>query len=118
MDITTTIHDTAVVLSVSGRVDAVTAGDFECAINSRISQGNRRIILDFSGLAYISSGGLRILLSTAKKLQHNGDLFILCGLSHEVQKVMNLAGFTSIFSIYTTESEAIAAVLEGTGISR
>jgi anti-sigma B factor antagonist len=114
MDITTTIHDTAAVLSVMGRVDAMTAGDLEGAINGRIEQGDRKIILDFSGLAYISSGGLRVLLATAKRLHNEGDRFVLCGLSVEVQKIMNLAGFTAIFSIYATASDALAAIKDTT----
>ena len=110
MDITTTQHDTAAILSVRGRIDATTAGEFEGAINRRIDNGERRIILDLAGLAYISSGGLRVLLATAKKLHNDGDRFVLCGLSVEVQKVMTLAGFTAIFSIYATESEALEAI--------
>jgi anti-anti-sigma factor len=110
LDITTTTRDTAAILTVKGRVDAFTAGDLESAINAIIDKGNRCVILDFSGLAYISSGGLRILLATAKKLQNDGDLFMLCGLSIEVQKVMNLAGFTAIFSIYASASEALDAI--------
>ncbi|MFZ0005190.1 MAG: STAS domain-containing protein [Methanoregula sp.] len=110
MDITTTTHDTAAILTVKGRVDALTAGDLESAINTIIDKGDRCIILDFSGLTYISSGGLRVLLATAKKLQNNGDRFMLCGLSIDVQKVMNLAGFTAIFSIYSSASEALDAV--------
>jgi len=110
MDITTTKHDTAAILSVRGRIDTITAGEFEGAINSRINNGERRIILDLSGLAYISSGGLRVLLATAKKLHNEGDRLVLCGLSVEVQKVMNLAGFTAIFSIYATVSDALKAI--------
>ena len=112
MDITTTTHDTIAVLSVTGRVDALTAVELEGAINSHIDQGDRKIVLDFTGLAYISSGGLRVLLATAKKLHNQGDRFALCGLSVEVQKIMNLAGFTAIFSIYTTNVEALAALKE------
>ncbi|HVP95963.1 STAS domain-containing protein [Methanoregula sp.] len=117
MDIDTTIHDATAVLSITGRVDAMTAGELEGAINGRIERGDRKIILDFTGLAYISSGGLRVLLATAKKLHNEGDRFALCGLSVEVQKIMNLAGFTAIFSIYTTASDALAAEKE-TKISR
>ena len=117
MEITTTIHDTATILAVTGRVDSTTAGDFESALNATIDEGNRKIILDFTGLAYISSGGLRVLLATAKKLHNNGGRFALCGLSYEVQKVMKLAGFTTIFSIYATPHEA-ADALKGTMTSR
>jgi anti-sigma B factor antagonist len=112
MDITTTTQDAAAILSVTGRVDAMTAGELESAINSRIEMGDRKIVLDFTGLAYISSGGLRVLLATAKKLHNEGDKFALCGLSFEVQKIMSLAGFTAIFSIYATAPDAMAAIKE------
>jgi len=109
MEITTTMHGGATVLAVNGRVDTTTAGDLETAINGLIAEGNRKLLLDFGGVTYISSGGLRVLLATAKKLRNDGDKYALCRLSPEVQKVMKLAGFTSIFSIYNSQDEALAA---------
>jgi len=109
MEITTTKRGDATVLAVNGRVDTTTAGDLETAINLHISGGNRQILLDFAGVTYISSGGLRVLLATAKKLRNDGDWYALCGLLPEVQKVMKLAGFTSIFSIYASPEDALAA---------
>jgi anti-sigma B factor antagonist len=110
MEITTTMHDTVTVLTVTGRVDAMTAGSLETALNNLIAGGSRKIILDFTGLVYISSGGLRVLLATAKTLHNETDRFALSGLSHDVQKIMRLAGFTAIFAIYTTVQEASAAL--------
>jgi anti-sigma B factor antagonist len=109
MEITTTMHDGAMVLAVTGRVDTTTAGDLEAAINLGISNGFRQILLDFGGVTYISSVGLRVLLATAKKLRNDGDRYALCALSMEVQKVLKLAGFTSIFSIYASQEDALAA---------
>jgi anti-sigma B factor antagonist len=109
MEITTTMHDGAMVLAVTGRVDTTTAGDLEAAINLGISNGFRQILLDFDGVTYISSVGLRVLLATAKKLRNDGDRYALCALSMEVQKVLKLAGFTSIFSIYASQEDALAA---------
>ncbi|MFA5332702.1 MAG: STAS domain-containing protein [Methanoregula sp.] len=109
MDITSRIQGTATVLAVAGRVDTTTAGDLESAINSAIGDGHRRLLLEFGGVTYISSGGLRVLLATAKKLRNSDDRYALCNLSPEVFKVMKLAGFTSIFSIYSDEGEALAA---------
>jgi anti-sigma B factor antagonist len=108
MEIITTMHGGATVLAVNGRVDTTTAGDLESAINSLITEGNRRLLLDFGGVTYISSGGLRVLLATAKKLRNDSDRYALCRLSPEVQKVMKLAGFTSIFSIFPSQDEALA----------
>jgi anti-sigma B factor antagonist len=109
MEITTTMHDGAMVLAVTGRVDTTTAGELEASINLGISNGFRQILLDFGGVTYISSVGLRVLLATAKKLRNDGDRYALCALSMEVQKVLKLAGFTSIFSIYASQEDALAA---------
>ena len=108
MEMTTTRYGGAAVLAVSGRVDSMTAGDLEQAINREIGQGHRQILLNFAGVTYISSGGLRVLLATAKKLRSDGDKYALCCLSAEVHKVLKLAGFLSIFSIYLSEGEALA----------
>jgi anti-sigma B factor antagonist len=108
MEITTTTHDEATILALAGRVDTTTAADLEREINRQIESGNRKILLNFSGVTYISSGGLRVLLSAAKKLHNNDDKFALCCLSAEVFKVLKLTGFTSILSVYGSEGEARA----------
>ena len=107
MEITTAHRDNATILSISGRIDTATAPVLEQAINKEIEAGQRRVLLNFSSVSYISSGGLRVLLATAKKLKTPGDKFSICSLSAEVLKVLKLAGFTSIFSIYPSEGEAL-----------
>jgi anti-sigma B factor antagonist len=106
--IKTANHDGNTILSVNGRIDTLTAPELEQAINTEIGLGNKKILLDFSGVSYISSGGLRVLLVTAKKLKNPGDKFGICCLQPEVFKVFTLAGFTSIFSLYPSEREALA----------
>lgn len=108
MEITTTSKDNATLLSLNGRIDTATAPELEQAINKVIDGGQRKVLLDFAGVSYISSGGLRVLLATAKKLKNPGDKFGICALSPEVLKILKLAGFTSIFSIYASEGEALA----------
>ena len=108
MEITTTNKDNATTLSLNGRIDTATAPELEQAINRVIDGGQRKVLLDFAGISYISSGGLRVLLATAKKLKNPGDKFGICALSPEVLKILKLAGFTSIFSIYASEGEALA----------
>lgn len=108
MEITTTSKDNATILSLNGRIDTATAPELEQAINKVIDGGQRKVLLDFAGVTYISSGGLRVLLATAKKLKNPGDKFGICALSPEVLKILKLAGFTSIFSIYASEGEALA----------
>jgi len=109
VEITTANQQEGTVLSVNGRIDTSAAPELEQAITREIGQGNRKILLDFSGVPYISSGGLRVILATAKKLKQPGDKFGLCSLSPEVFKILKLAGFTTIFSIYPSEREALAS---------
>jgi anti-sigma B factor antagonist len=108
LDIITADREEKTVLSIRGRIDTATAPELEQAINRQIESAKRQILLDFSGVTYISSGGLRVLLATAKKLKSPGDRFGLCSLSPEVLKILKLAGFTSIFTIYPSEGEALA----------
>jgi len=109
VEITTAIKENATILTITGRIDTATAPALEQAINREIENGHRSLLLNFSQVTYISSGGLRVLLATAKKLRNTGDRYALCCLAAEVQKVLKLAGFTTIFSIYSTEAEALAA---------
>jgi anti-sigma B factor antagonist len=108
MEITTATREGAIIISVAGRIDTATAPALEQAINKEIEGGNRKVLLNFSAVTYISSGGLRVLLATAKKLKNPGDKYALCALTAEVNKILKLAGFTSIFSIYPSEGEALA----------
>jgi anti-sigma B factor antagonist len=108
LEIATAAHGDGAVLSIAGRIDTVSAPVLEQAVNRSIENGTRKILLDFSGVSYISSGGLRVLLSAAKRLREPGDRFGLCCLPAEVQKIIRLTGFTSIFSIYQSEGEALA----------
>jgi anti-anti-sigma factor len=108
VEITTTNREGATILTIAGRIDTATAPALEQAINQEIEHQHRKILLNFSSVSYISSGGLRVLLATAKKLRNPGDRFALCCLSAEVLKILRLAGFTSLFSIGNSEGEACA----------
>jgi anti-sigma B factor antagonist len=109
MEITKTLNRKVTVLHVSGRVDTSAVPGLDLAIKDALAAGARRVLLDLREVVYISSGGLRILLSTAKKLASGDDRFGLYGLQTEVYKIFKLAGFTSIFSLFASEEDALAA---------
>ena len=109
LEISTSLTEGATVMSVDGRIDASTAPQLEEELNKVIQQGRESILLNFAEVSYISSGGLRVLLKTTKELHKNNGSLILCSLNTDVHKVFKLAGFTSIFKIYSSEEEALAA---------
>ncbi len=102
-------YDEVHVLEVEGRIDAKTASDIEQELNSLKEQHIVKIIIDFSAVNYISSGGLRVFLTALKWAKAgNGDLKLAC-LGKNVEKIFKLAGFTKIFNIFPDVDHAIEA---------
>ena len=98
------------VLAPSGRIDTATAPDLEAEIGAAIDGGGRRLLVALADVPYISSGGLRVLLATAKRLREPGDGFALSTLAPEVERVMRLTGFSTILACHVTRDEGIAAL--------
>lgn len=85
------------VVEVQGRLDTVTAPDLEQELSS-ILDSAESLVLDFAKLDYISSAGLRVLLSTQKKLMDKGGMTIT-NVNDEVMEVFDITGFSSILTI-------------------
>ncbi len=99
-------QDKVVVLEIQGRLDAGSSPSLESKIVSLIDGGGKNFILDFSGLEYISSAGLRVLLVAAKKTKSVEGKLALAVLTEPVKEVFDIAGFTGIFAIYPSVDEA------------
>ena len=110
MQIATRKEKGAVVVSVNGRIDAVTAPEFEKELTALMVAGDCTMVLNFTGLEYISSAGLRSILSTAKQLKVKNGKLLFAGLQGPVKDVFKISGFGSIFKIYETEAEALRQI--------
>ncbi len=97
------------IFSLDGRFDAHSAGDVEKELNLTISKGAGKLLLDMDSVEYISSAGLRVLLTVAKKLKKEEGEIKICSLKPYVKEVFDIAGFTQIFKIHDTTDEAIQA---------
>ena len=84
-------------IAVEGRLDTITAPTLEKEINENI-QDIETLILDFSGLEYISSAGLRVLLSTQKKMQKRGSMKVI-NVCTEIMDIFEMTGFADILTI-------------------
>ncbi len=96
-------------LKVSGRLDASTASELEKSLIDLFDAGEKYILVDFAGLEYISSVGLRVLLMSAKKAKAAGGKVVLCGLQEHVSEVFEIAGFTAIFEIFDDSDAALGS---------
>lgn len=86
-----------VIIEVEGRLDTITAPTLDNTINENIHD-LETLILDFKGLEYISSAGLRVLLSTQKKMQKLGSMRVR-SVREEIMDVFEMTGFADILTI-------------------
>jgi anti-anti-sigma factor len=98
----------ALVIAPEGRVDSVSSGELERLVVSRIDAGEKRLVLDLSGVEYISSAGLRVLLMAAKRLKEPPGGLVLCGMGPSVRTVLELAGFLPLFAVEARREQALA----------
>lgn len=110
MTIETKTTPQAVVLTISGRMDAVTTPEYEKALAPLIAEGAKNFVIDFKELEYISSAGLRALLATAKQLKGAGGSLHFAHVTGTVKEVFEISGFGSIFPLHDTVETALAAL--------
>ncbi len=102
------------ILRVGGRIDFESALDFEQRINSMIQEEGDCFIIELSEVELLSSAGLRVLLSTAKRISHRNASLGLAAPSHVVRQVFEISHFNLLFKIFPTVLEAVTA-LKGPG---
>ena len=104
-------HDgDVVIVRLSGRLDSSAAPSAEERLSAALGGTPPRLAIDMSGLDYISSAGLRVLLVVAKKVQQQKGKVALGGLAANVREVFTVSGFDSIFAIEPDAASAAAAV--------
>ncbi len=97
-----------VVIAVTGRMDAVSAPDFEKECAAWQEKGENNLVIDLAKLEYISSAGLRSILAAAKKLKAAQGGICFYNLSGMVEEVFTLSGFSAMFPVCVTLEEALA----------
>ena len=108
MDFSTTKNGDTYVVRVAGRLDAVTAPEFDAQCQAWLADGEVNVIADLSDLEYISSAGLRSILTAAKQLKNAQGSLAFCGLSGMVEEVFQVSGFAAMFPMHATIDEALA----------
>jgi anti-anti-sigma factor len=96
------------VVSVHGRMDAVSSPEFEKEMAVLMAEGNYLLILDLGALDYISSAGLRSILTITKRLKEKNGSILLAGLKGMVKEVFEISGFRSVIPIVESVESARA----------
>ena len=84
------------IIAVTGRVDTTTAPELEAGLKLA---GNETLTLDLSGVPYMSSAGLRCLLTAQKTMMAGGGSITIVGVQAAVREVLDITGFSSILTL-------------------
>ena len=98
MNIDKNYNDKELTLTVEGRIDTITSNELEEVITAEIGNFDS-LILDFADLEYISSAGLRVLISTQKKLKADNIPMIIKNVTDSVNEIFRMSGFDKILKI-------------------
>lgn len=97
-------------LMVKGRVDSATAPQFSQAMDAVTESGRFKIVVDMSGLEYMSSAGFRALLATQRTCKrYNRGEVVLAAIPTRIQEALELAGFTELFKTYKDPLAAVGS---------
>ena len=97
LNINKTIENGKAVFTLGGRLDTVTAPELEKELKASLN-GVSKLVLDFAGLEYISSAGLRVLLSAQKIMSCKGEMKIK-NVNETIMEIFEVTGFSDILTI-------------------
>ncbi len=108
MEILTRMENGTAVVTVTGKMDALTSPAYQQELNGLIAGGTIAFVVDFDGLDYISSAGLREILATAKVVKGKGGEVRFANVKGTVREVFEMSGFSSIFPLHDSVAAALA----------
>jgi anti-anti-sigma factor len=107
MEIEERVKEDISIISISGRMDAISSREAEAKLEDLLNVNKTIVIINLEGMDYISSVGLRTLMIALKKQKSNKGQLALIHLQPFVKNIFKITGLDRIFFIYSTEEEAI-----------
>jgi len=109
LNVTTTLSAKAGIVTIAGDIDGSTAPQAQEQILA-LAEPSARLVLDMSGVSFMSSAGLRMLLVTYRTVSAKGGRAVLVGLSEDLSDTMSQTGFLDFFAHYDTVDAALASL--------
>lgn len=98
------------IIQPEGRLDGLTSRKFMNETEVLLKPDVNKVILDLERLDYISSEGLRSILTTAKTIKNHNGKFGICSPQEGVKEVLEISGFGALLGIYDSLDLAIASI--------
>ncbi|MBL7062852.1 MAG: STAS domain-containing protein [Anaerolineae bacterium] len=110
MEVTTTQFKRCDLVEATGRIDSQTAPQLAEAFNAINEAGRFKIVFDMSGLNFVSSAGLRVMINTQKTCKRfNRGQVILAGVPQRIYEALDLAGFVPLFKFFDDAVKAVGS---------
>ena len=98
MNIQKKLEGQTLTLALDGRLDTTTAPELEAVIRSSL-EGVGSLVMDLAGLDYLSSAGLRVLLSAQKQMNRKKGKMVVRHVCETIMEVFDMTGFSDILTI-------------------
>jgi anti-sigma B factor antagonist len=112
MKMTSIQHQDVTVVRVIDNLDATTSAEAKAYFDAEIVQGHIHLVIEMSGVTYLSSAGLRVILATMQKARGTGGDVRLAGTQGNIERVVNMAGFSEIMKTFATVDQAVTSYIQ------
>ena len=102
--------DGVAVITVAGELDLYTAPRLKENLLAALEDGVKKIVVDMTGVHFIDSSALGVLIGGVKRLKPNGGKLVLVSVDENVNWIFQITGLNSVFEIYDTRDEALASL--------
>jgi stage II sporulation protein AA (anti-sigma F factor antagonist) len=110
MELVEEVQGRVVVVTARGRLDGSTSQAFGARLETLAAKSEPRLVVDCSGIDFVSSAGLRVVLSVLKRVKAAGGMFALCAVQPPVREVLDITGFMGMLDVHSGRAEAVAAL--------
>lgn len=110
MAINQTSENGVTILAVDGNLDGDGTQALEEQVVGLLESGETKLLFDFSGLDYINSSGLRVLVLAYQRLKKASGTVAICGVKDYIQEVFEVSGYDKIFPLYPVRADALSAM--------
>jgi anti-sigma B factor antagonist len=104
-----TQENNGTIIKVTGSVDALTASELSKVLTNQIAEGHVKLVVDLTGVAFMSSAGLRTLLGGVKESRSSGGDLRIASTNPGIDKVLKMSGFHNIAKVFASQAEAAAS---------
>jgi anti-anti-sigma factor len=98
------------VVSISGRIDSSNAAELLDRLNKLLSSGEKKILIDFKEVLYLTSAAFRVLLVATDEAERNAARVVLCGLLGQVRELFEMGGLLEAFTVHGSREDALASL--------